>query len=43
MTAQALAARTGLSATEIAVGLAMLEGEGFAIRGHFDPGIEDDQ
>ncbi len=43
MTAQALAARTSLSATEIAVGLAMLEGDGFAIRGHFDPALEDDQ
>jgi len=34
---------TGLSATDIAVGLAMLEGEGFAIRGHFDPGVDDEQ
>ena len=38
-----LAQITGLGATEIAVGLAMLEGEGFAIRGHFDPGIDDEQ
>jgi ATP-dependent helicase Lhr and Lhr-like helicase len=41
--AQALSALTGLGATEIAVGLAMLEGDGSAIRGHFDPGIGEDQ
>jgi ATP-dependent Lhr-like helicase len=43
MTSQDLATLTSLTATEIAVGLAMLEGEGFAIRGHFDPAVEDDQ
>ena len=43
MTAQAMATQTSLTATEIAVGLAMLEGDGFAIRGHFDPATEDDQ
>jgi ATP-dependent Lhr-like helicase len=43
VTAQELATLTSLTATEIAVGLAMLEGEGFAIRGHFDPAVEDDQ
>ncbi len=43
MTAQELVTLTSLSKTEIAVGLAMLEGEGFALRGHFDPGVEDDQ
>jgi ATP-dependent Lhr-like helicase len=43
LTAAGLAALTGLRATEIAVGLAMLEGEGSAIRGRFDPGIDDDQ
>jgi ATP-dependent Lhr-like helicase len=43
MTTQALRDVTSLGATEIAVGLAMLEGEGFAIRGHFDPAVEDDQ
>jgi ATP-dependent Lhr-like helicase len=43
MTAPELATLTSLTATEIAVGLAMLEGEGFAIRGHFDPPVEDEQ
>jgi ATP-dependent helicase Lhr and Lhr-like helicase len=43
LSAAGLATRTGLSALEIAVGLAMLEAEGSAIRGHFDPGIEDEQ
>ena len=31
---------TGLRASEVAIGLATIEGEGFVIRGHFDPGIE---
>jgi len=43
VSARALSALTGLGATEIAVGLAMLEGDGSAIRGHFDPGIEGEQ
>jgi ATP-dependent Lhr-like helicase len=43
MTADALSARTGLRASEVAIGLALLEGEGFVIRGHFDPGITDEQ
>ena len=43
MTAAGLATLTGLSGLEVAVGLAMLEVEGSAIRGHFDPGIEGDQ
>jgi ATP-dependent Lhr-like helicase len=43
MTADALSERTGLRASEVAIGLAAIEGEGFVIRGHFDPGISDDQ
>jgi ATP-dependent Lhr-like helicase len=43
LTASGIASLTGLGSTEIAVGLAMLEGEGSAIRGRFDPGIDDDQ
>jgi ATP-dependent Lhr-like helicase len=43
LTASGLGSLTGLGSTEIAVGLAMLEGEGSAIRGRFDPGIDDDQ
>jgi ATP-dependent Lhr-like helicase len=43
MTAGALSELTGLRASEVAIGLAVIEGEGFAIRGHFDPGISDDQ
>ena len=43
MTADALSAVTGLRPSEIAIGLAAVEGEGFVIRGHFDPGSSDDQ
>jgi ATP-dependent Lhr-like helicase len=43
MTVGALSALTGLRASEVAIGLAVIEGEGFAIRGHFDPGFSDDQ
>src|ERR1035441_11074616 len=43
MTVGALSALTGLRASEVAIGLALIEGEGFAIRGHFDPGFSDDQ
>jgi ATP-dependent helicase Lhr and Lhr-like helicase len=43
MTALTLAEMTGLGPTEVAVGLAMLEGDGSAIRGHFDAGIDADQ
>ncbi|HVC04812.1 MAG TPA: DEAD/DEAH box helicase [Candidatus Acidoferrales bacterium] len=43
MSDAALACVTGLGSTEIAVGLAMLEGEGFALRGQFDPGVDAEQ
>jgi ATP-dependent Lhr-like helicase len=43
MTANALSAVTGLRPSEVAIGLAVVEGEGFVIRGHFDPGSTDDQ
>ena len=43
MTAAALMERTGLRGSEVAIGLALVEGEGFVIRGHFDPGISDEQ
>ena len=43
MTAEGLATLTGLSALEVAVGVAMVEAEGSAIRGHFDPGIDGEQ
>jgi ATP-dependent Lhr-like helicase len=38
-----LAARTALSASRVQVGLARLEAEGFALRGHFDPDGPDEQ
>ena len=43
VTVPALAARTGLAATRVKVGLGRLEAEGFAMRGCFDPGVEDEQ
>jgi ATP-dependent Lhr-like helicase len=43
VSARMLSTLTGLGATEVAVGLAMLEGDGSAIRGHFDPGIDGEQ
>ena len=43
MTGEGLSTLTGLSASEVAIGLAMIEGEGFVIRGHFDPGIAEEQ
>ena len=43
VTVSALAARTGLAATRVKVGLGRLEAEGFAMRGTFDPGVEDEQ
>ena len=43
MTAGALSAVTGLRPSEVAIGLAVVEGEGFVIRGHFEPGSSDDQ
>jgi ATP-dependent Lhr-like helicase len=43
MTADALSSQTGLRRSEVAIGLAAIEGEGFVIRGHFDPGIDDEQ
>ena len=38
-----LAARTGLASSRVQVGLGRLEAEGFAMRGRFDPGAEDEQ
>jgi ATP-dependent Lhr-like helicase len=38
-----LAARTALSVSRVQVGLARLEAEGFALRGHFDPDGPDEQ
>jgi len=43
VTVPALAARTGLAETRVKVGLGRLEAEGFAMRGCFDPGVEDEQ
>jgi ATP-dependent helicase Lhr and Lhr-like helicase len=43
LTVDALATRTGLRQSDVAIGLAAIEGEGFVIRGHFDPGISDEQ
>jgi len=43
VTVTELAARTGLAATRVKVGLGRLEAEGFAMRGAFDPGVEDEQ
>ncbi len=38
-----LAAITALTPANVTVGLVMLESEGFALRGHFDPGTADEQ
>jgi ATP-dependent Lhr-like helicase len=43
ITVTALAARTGLAATRVKVGLGRLEAEGFAMRGAFDTGVEEEQ
>ena len=43
MTTDALSDRTGLRLSEVAIALAAIEGDGFVIRGHFDPGISDEQ
>ena len=43
VTQPVLAAPLGLGAAEIAGALAALEGEGFAMRGRFTPGIEEDE
>ncbi len=43
VTVPALAARTGLAASRVRVGLGRLEAEGFAMRGCFDPGVEEEQ
>jgi len=43
VTVAELAAITALSPTQIAAGMALLEGEGFALRGRFDPGCADEQ
>jgi ATP-dependent helicase Lhr and Lhr-like helicase len=41
LTAAELAARTGLAATRVSVGLAMLEAQGFALRGRFTERAQD--
>jgi ATP-dependent Lhr-like helicase len=43
VTVSELAARTGLAATRVKVGLGRLEAEGFAMRGSFDAGAPDEQ
>ncbi|MHB8439289.1 MAG: DEAD/DEAH box helicase, partial [Acidimicrobiales bacterium] len=43
VTVDELAAATGLRATRVAVGLGRLEAEGFAMRGHYDPGVAGEQ
>jgi ATP-dependent Lhr-like helicase len=43
VTVPELAARTGLADSRIRVGLGRLEAEGFAMRGSFDAGVEDEQ
>jgi ATP-dependent Lhr-like helicase len=43
VTAAELAEATGLGATTVLVAIAQLENEGFALRGRFDPAIDDDQ
>ncbi len=43
VTVSELAARTGLASSRVLVGLGRLEAEGFAMRGAFDAGVEDEQ
>ncbi|HWA78034.1 MAG TPA: DEAD/DEAH box helicase [Polyangiaceae bacterium] len=43
MTRAELARTTLLSPAQLEVGLARLEGEGFVVRGHFEPGVEEEQ
>jgi len=43
MTLEQLAEECAVPAARVAVGLARLEAEGFAMRGHFDPAIDDEQ
>jgi ATP-dependent helicase Lhr and Lhr-like helicase len=43
VTAAELEAISGLRSTMVQVALATLENDGFALRGHFDPGIPDEQ
>ncbi|MGD0380059.1 MAG: DEAD/DEAH box helicase [Acidimicrobiales bacterium] len=43
VTVSELTARTGLARTRVQVGLGRLEAEGFAMRGHFDTGVDDEQ
>jgi ATP-dependent Lhr-like helicase len=43
VTVATLATRTMLAPGRVQVGLARLENEGFAMRGHFDPGEEEEQ
>ncbi len=40
VTSEQLAARTSLAVTRVEIGLARLEAEGFAMRGHFDPALD---
>ncbi len=42
VTVRLLAARTALAESRVKVGLARLEAEGFALRGHFDPALDAD-
>ncbi len=43
VTVNELAARTGLAPSRVEVGLGRLEAEGFAMRGRFDTGVENEQ
>jgi ATP-dependent Lhr-like helicase len=43
VTVDALSAATALSPSRVAVGLGRLEAEGFALRGRFDPDLEDEE
>jgi len=43
VTAAQLASLTALPSRLVDVGLAMVESEGFALRGHFDPGVDEEQ
>jgi ATP-dependent helicase Lhr and Lhr-like helicase len=43
VTVSELTARTGLALTRVQVGLGRLEAEGFAMRGHFDTGVDEEQ
>ncbi|HUC37203.1 MAG TPA: DEAD/DEAH box helicase [Acidimicrobiales bacterium] len=43
VTVEELAERTALGVSRVQVGLARLEAEGFAMRGHFDPAVTEEQ